>query len=79
MNTTESDYLTVAIWRGFLFHSVMKCYMRVSCHIFMHKRDMPDESALHCYQNPVPYTEWPSLNTYILGILCTFLYMYLGF
>lgn len=35
MSTTESDYLTVAIWRGSLFHLVIKCYMRVWCHILI--------------------------------------------
>ena len=79
MSTTESDYLTVAIWRDFLFHSIMKCYLRVRCHILMRKREMPNESGLYCYQNPIPYTKWLSLFTHILGILCTFLYMYLEF
>lgn len=33
MSTTESDYITVAIWRGFLFHSVMKYYMSMMSRI----------------------------------------------
>lgn len=53
MSTTESDYLTVAIWRGFLFHSVMKCYVRVWCRMLINKREMPNESRLYYYQNPI--------------------------
>lgn len=71
MSTTESDYLTVAIWRGSLFHCVIKYYMRVWCPILMHKREMPNESGWYCYQHPIPFSNW-LFSVYISWEYCMY-------